>query len=615
MSRKEKIRKMEGVYKMIQRKRVFLKKHITGLDGLRGIATVAVVLYHMFPQQVKGGFLGVSLFFVLSGYLMAVTSERMAKDEGFYILSFYKKRILRIYPALVAVIGLSVIVLGAFIKIPLNDICGEILSIVGGYNNWWQINQNSSYFTRVNGTSGLIHVWSLAVEMQFYIIWPVLFLIYRIISIKFSKTKGIHFFLILSFLSLALAILLYRPGEDATRIYYGTDTRIYALLFGSALGFKCMESKKRMKKKTGKQSEVIFVACMVVTFVLFMIADGKSVLTYWIFLPVVCFLFLILVSISANPALPFGKLLDAMPLSWFGKYSYEIYLCQYPVTFTFKILNKGKYTFWQVILELFIVIMVSWILRNSFGIQQRRKEQKRWPQIVSISVLSLVSIGVIFSSGKLVGNADQNEFKDDLQASADLMNMKKENTNEDNISNGFKCEENNENLQESESGRNMLFIGDSVMLGAGIELQNTIPDCIVEAAESRQVWDATEIVNKLKEEGGLGECVVVGLGSNGSFDERSGQEFIDSIGADRKIYWISVYGQYMTWQESVNDMIYRLADVNANVTVIDWASFARGHSEWFYNDGMHLNGDGQVAYANFLNEHISSVPSGQKLES
>ena len=203
---------------MIQRKRVVLKKHITGLEGLRGIATVAVVLYHMFPQQVKGGFLGVSLFFVLSGCLMAVTSERMAKDEGFYILSFYKKRILRIYPALVAVIGLSVIVLGAFIKIPLNDICGEILSIVGGYNNWWQINQNSSYFTRVNGTSGLIHLWSLAVEMQFYIIWPVLFLIYRIISIKFSKTEGIHFFLILSFLSLALAILLYRPSEDATRI-------------------------------------------------------------------------------------------------------------------------------------------------------------------------------------------------------------------------------------------------------------------------------------------------------------------------------------------------------------------------------------------------------------
>lgn len=574
---------------MIRGKRVVQKKHITGLDGLRGIATIAVVLYHMFPQQVRGGFLGVSLFFVLSGYLMAVMSERMAKDEGFYILSFYKKRILRIYPALVAVVGLSVIVLGAFIKIPLNDICGEILSIVGGYNNWWQIDQNSSYFTRVNGTSGLIHLWSLAVEMQFYIIWPILFLIYRMISIKFSKTKGIHFFLILSFLSLALSILLYRPGEDATRIYYGTDTRIYALLFGSALGFKRMESKQRTRKKADKQSGVIFIVCMVATFVLFMAADGKSALTYWVFLPVVCFLFLILVSISANPALPFGNLLDATPLSWIGKYSYEIYLCQYPVTFTFKLLNKGKYTFWQVVLELLIVIMISWIIRNSFGI-----------------VLLLVCMGVIFSSGKLAESVDQNEFKEDLQASTDLMNGK-EDTNEDNIGDGLKSGENDENLQESDSGRDILFIGDSVMLGAGMELQKTIPDCIVDAAESRQVWDATKIVNEMKEEGGLGDCIVVGLGSNGSFDEWRGQELIDAIGTDRNIYWISVYGEYMTWQESVNDMIGRLAKANENVTVIDWADYAQEHSEWFYNDGMHLNSEGQVAYADFLNEHIPSL--------
>ena len=145
------------------------------------------------------------------------------------------------------------------------------------------------------------------------------------------------------------------------------------------------------------------------------------------------------------------------------------------------------------------------------------------------------------------------------------------------------------------------------MLGAGAELQNTVPDCIVEAAESRQVWDATEIVNELKEEGRLGNCVVVGLGSNGSFDEWRGQELIDAIGTDRKIYWISVYGQYMTWQESVNDMIGRLADANENVTVIDWADFAQGHSEWFYNDGMHLNDDGQAAYADFLNENLFSL--------
>lgn len=591
---------------MIQRKRAVQKKHIIGLDGLRGIATAAVVLYHMFPRQVKGGFLGVSLFFVLSGYLMAVTSERMAKEEGFYILSFFKKRILKIYPALIAVVGLTVIVLGVFIKIPLNHIQGEILSIVGGYNNWWQISQNTSYFTKVSGTSGLIHLWSLAVEIQFYIIWPALFLVYRMISRKAGRKAGIQIFLILSILSLTMAILLYRPGEDATRIYYGTDTRIYALLFGSALGFMRVETKQRTRKKAGRLSGVIFIVCMAAISILFTVADGQSALTYWIYLPIACFLFLILVSISANPALPFGNLLDATPFSWIGKYSYEIYLCQYPVTFTFKILNKGKYSFWQVILELLIVLLISWILHNSFVIG-RKREQKRWLQIVSVSVFLLVGMGFILSFGKSAERGDQNELREELQANADLMNVQKEDTNENNISDEIKSEENNENLQQSGSGADILFIGDSVMLGAGAELQNTVPDCIVEAAESRQVWDATEIVNELKEEGRLGNCVVVGLGSNGSFDEWRGQELIDAIGTDRKIYWISVYGQYMTWQESVNDMIGRLADANENVTVIDWADFAQGHSEWFYNDGMHLNDDGQAAYADFLNENLFSL--------
>lgn len=185
---------------MIQGKRGGQKKHIAGLDGLRGIATAAVVLYHMFPQYVKGGFLGVSLFFVLSGYLMAVTSERMAKNEGFDIFSFFMKRILKIYPALITVVGLTVVILKVVIKIPLNDILGEILSIVGGYNNWWQISRNTSYFTKVNGMSGLIHLWSLAVEMQFYVIWPVLFLLYRTISKKVGRMTGIQFLVVLAFL-------------------------------------------------------------------------------------------------------------------------------------------------------------------------------------------------------------------------------------------------------------------------------------------------------------------------------------------------------------------------------------------------------------------------------
>ena len=244
------------------------------------------------------------------------------------------------------------------------------------------------------------------------------------------------------------------------------------------------------------------------------------------------------------------------------------------------------------------------ILHNSFAVRKRKKEQKRLLQAVGGSVFLLVSVGFIFSSGKLAESTDQNELREELQANADLLDMQNGDTNQGGVSYELKSGESSKNSQEYEPGKDVLFIGDSVMLGAVSEMQNAIPDCIVEAAESRQVWGTAEIVSELKKEERLGDCVVVGLGSNGSFDERSGQELIDAIGADRKIYWISVYGQYMTWQESVNDMIYRLADKNENMTVIDWAGFAKDHSEWFYNDGLHLNGDGQIAYAGFLNENV-----------
>lgn len=588
---------------MEQRKRAVQKKHIAGLDGLRGIATVAIVLYHMFPQQVRGGFLGVSLFFVLSGYLMAITSARMIHDGEFHVFSFYRKRILKIYPALIIVVGLTVIVLKLFIKIPLNNIRGEVLSIMGGYNNWWQIRQNTSYFTKVNGTSGFIHLWSLAVEMQFYIIWPFLLYIYIQITQKAGKKRSIQFLLILSFISLISGIVRYRPGEDATRIYYGTDTRIYAMLFGSVLGFMGIKPIQRMKKKTVRQLGAVFAFCILIIFALFLIADGQSAFTYWIVFPISCFLFLIIVYIAANPMLPFGNLLDATPLAWIGKYSYEIYLCQYPVSFVYKIMNKGKYTFGQIITELLIVFLISLLLHNSIIIGQRRIEQKRYLRIVGVSVFLLIGMGFIFPSEKLTENADQEKFREELEANAELLNTQNEDAHQEDIKDGIMGRENKEECEVT-SADSILLIGDSVMLGAGMEIQNAIPNSIVEAAESRQMWDASEIVKDLKNKECLSDCVVVGLGANGPFSEQDGQELIDAIGKECKIYLITAYGQYLTWQESVNEKIWKLAEDNGNVTVIDWAGFAAGHSEWFYDDGMHLNHDGQIAYADFLKKNI-----------
>lgn len=165
----------------------------------------------------------------------------------------------------------------------------------------------------------------------------------------------------------------------------------------------------------------------------------------------------------------------------------------------------------------------------------------------------------------------------------------------------------------SQEGTSPTFtaIGDSVMLGAVPEMQRVLPSGIINAEESRQVWDAVSVVRDLEVRGDLQDIVVVALGSNGSFRKNSGQELIDALGPDRTIYWIAPFGQYLNWQESTTRVLNELAGENENLTILDWPGTASQHTSWFYDDGMHLNAEGQAGYATFLLEQLDgSIQDG-----
>lgn len=147
-------------------------------------------------------------------------------------------------------------------------------------------------------------------------------------------------------------------------------------------------------------------------------------------------------------------------------------------------------------------------------------------------------------------------------------------------------------------------IGDSVVLGASRSLYETIPNCIIDAEESRQVKDALSILETLEKNGELGDTVVIALGINGYFYESTGQEIIDYLGKDRTVYWINLYGQYLESYSATNKVIASLAEHNDNLFLIDWESEGRNHSDWFYTDGVHLNEDGQQGYADFVYDNI-----------
>ena len=148
------------------------------------------------------------------------------------------------------------------------------------------------------------------------------------------------------------------------------------------------------------------------------------------------------------------------------------------------------------------------------------------------------------------------------------------------------------------------LIGDSVMLGAVPDLMEQMPDAKIDAKESRQVRDGVAILRELEAQDLLGETVVIELGINSYFTPETGQALIDYLGPKREIYWVTVYGRYLQDQERINQVIRGLADANDNVSVIAWDEEAAGHEEWFYNDGIHLNGAGRLGFATLVRESL-----------
>lgn len=348
-------------------------KQIAGLDGLRGIAILGVIGYHLMPHTLPGGFLGVNLFFVLSGYLMAITSIRTHAQSGFRVGKFYWKRIVRIYPALVLAVCATLFMAQFFAPDSLQGVRREVLSIFSGNNNWWQMNQNASYFTRITGTSPFTHLWSLAIEMQFYILWPVLFLGYT--ALNRYKRWGAGLFIVLISASVMALLIQIQPKGDFSQVYYGTDTRIFALLMGGLLG---LYQKQLRKKRMGNRflRAVAFLLLMVAFLWLYFVADGQSALTYWLILVPSAFITTGLINLCADIELPFGRCLDCPPLRWFGKHSYELYLVQYPIIF---FVNRNPPTdsdVWNTLIAFaLILIAAQWIYQVIALLQTKKRSQ------------------------------------------------------------------------------------------------------------------------------------------------------------------------------------------------------------------------------------------------
>ena len=611
---------------MEKQKRLKNSRYITGFDGIRSLAVIGVILYHLLPTSMKGGFLGVPIFFVVSGYLITDLLRQEWEQNGkINIWQFYVRRMKRLYPGLVFLLVTASAYITLFQRGLLNNLRGVVLSSLFYVNNWWQIDNGLSYFDRFANESTFTHICSLAVEGQNYLIWPILFVLLMV----FVRKKNWIFYTIMggAIASAILMMVLYTPNGDPTRVYYGTDTRLFSIWMGSALAF--IWPSTRLKKNIPKQAKKVLNLAggtsLIALILFFFFLDDHSNFVYYGGLFLVSLLCMVLVAVTAHPGASLNKCLTNPVFTWIGKRSYGIYLYQFPVMIFYeaKVSGIADHVLLHMTIEIALILIISelsyrFIERplarfdygRTFGVVKGWftkpiiSRQKPW--VVPGTLVVIIALVGFVTAPKNAVTADQKQLQQNIAESKKL--AEKSQKDQEKTSHSVDqavldkydlTKAQGEKAQQLE----LTAFGDSVMLDAATDLKELYPKVVVDGDVGRQLYTSEPYIEELKKRDLLKDTVLIGLGTNGSFSESQFDSLMQAIG-DRKVYWVNVRVPTKRWQNEVNAMLAEMEKKYDNMTVIDWYDYSNGHSEWFYDDQVHPNPDGMTNYIHLVSQAL-----------
>lgn len=627
----------------MEKRRIKNSRYITGIDGIRTLAVIGVIFYHLMPASLPGGYLGVPILFVISGYLITdLLRQEWQQNEKIGVLKFYIRRLKRLYPSLVTVLVISTAYITLFQRNLLNNLRGAVISSLLYVNNWWQIDHGLSYFDRFGNESPFTHLWTMAVEGQNYLIWPLLF----ILLMKLVKRKDRIFYIItiatlLSAIGMAVG---FTPGEDPTRVYYGTDTRIFSILIGNALAF--IWPSTRLKKEIPDSAKKILNTTGLVSLFLLIISfifmDDRFSFPYYGGIYLVSLITAVLVAVTAHPGASMNRWLTNPAFTYLGKRSYGIYLYQFPVMILYEArVNVANNVWLHVFIELALILICSELsyrfieepLRK-FDYKKTWEKMKDWfftpllskqkaVGMAGLIVVLIASIGVIIAPSNSV-NANQAEFQAEIQENKQAAqktkkaDKKTEDTEEtqdtatdENILQTYSNDTDHvmekydltENQVKRARNTEVTAFGDSVLLGSTKNIQEIFPDAVIDADVGRQLYESVDLLQKLKDEDNLKENVVLALGSNGYADEAQFDDLMKVIGK-RKVYLVNVRVPTQRWQNDNNALFKKMADKYKRVTLIDWYDLSNQNNNWFREDQVHPTDVGRVEYTSLLAKKI-----------
>ena len=623
-------------------------KRFVGLDGIKGLALIAIVLYHCMQQRLPGGFYGVDVFFTVSGFLIAVSLIRsLAKTGSLNLVRYIPKRAVRLYPALFLLIPVIVSVGWLFDHDILVSIRDQVITVLLGCYNWYAIAGGQSYFDQMN-PQVFRHLWFIGVLMQFYVIVP--FIVWLMWKLRQTKLSSLIPLGLAAFSSIAMWVM-YVPKGDPTRVYFGTDTHSMGLMLGVALAWwvtapQLGHARQRavpmprtisssasaatyraplpqipVKHRMWNATAPLLAFLSLIALVTMAVIGKQDAFAFRGGIILSSLLSVLLIAGTISDDSWMQSLMVFKPLASLGKYSYGIYLWHWPLWILSSALAPkifkavGPWPLIMTALLTAIAVMISWLMVEkpaathsavSVVVPLRTNKKNHVARVIAVDVILVLSLagcvqGIAHAPAK---TAMQIQLE---QQAAQLERMQKT----EHVLLRHAVPAPPKPKHEMPTGDQITAIGDSVMLASSQGLSEVFPGIQTDASVSRSIMVAPELIGNALSAGSLRQWVLIGLGTNSAITPDQLDQIRNMIGPDRVLVLVNAHGD-RTWIPPTNQVLADYAAAHPdNVVLVDWNATANANAQVLGSDGIHPSMDSDI-YAKAVRQTIEQwIASGR----